>query len=114
VTGVTVGGAGYHIAQELSLSGGMTVVIMGRSASKLEQAIDSIKAEAVKRGLSAPTLHAVLFDLNDLATAVSAAEEANKIAKQSFGSKIHILVNNAGASVPEYKLTKQNVEANVE
>jgi short-subunit dehydrogenase len=52
--------------------------------------------------------------LNDLATAVSAAEEANKIAKQSFGSKIHILVNNAGASVPEYKLTKQNVEANVE
>ena len=113
VTGVTIGGAGYHIAEELALAAGMTVIIMGRNATKLEKAIDAIKAEAEKRGLESPTLHSVIFDLNDLTTAVTAASEAMKIAKASFDSKLHVLVNNAGASVPEYKLTKQGVEANV-
>ena len=113
VTGVTIGGAGYHMAQELALSAGMSVIIMGRNSAKLVAAEEAIKKEAIKRKCDEPTLYHVSFDLDDLTTAVSAAEETIKIAKDKYDGKLHILVNNAGAAVPDYRLTKQGVEANV-
>lgn len=63
--------------------------------------------------MEAPKLYHAKYDLDDLATAVSAGEDATKIAKESYGGKLHILVNNAGAGVMTYALTKQNIEANV-
>ena len=113
VTGVTIGGAGFQMAQELALSAGMSVIIMGRNTKKLEAAEAAIVAEAQKRGLETPKLYHVAFDLDDLTTAVSAAEAATKIAQDNYDGKLHVLVNNAGAAVPDYKLTKQGVEANV-
>lgn len=113
VTGVTVGGAGYHMAEELALSAEMAVIIMGRNVKKLEAAEASIQEEAQKRGLeSTPKLYHVAYDLDDLASAVSAAEATAKIAEDKFDGKLHVLVNNAGASVAQYQLTKQGVEAN--
>ena len=114
VTGVTVGGAGFHMAQELALSAGMAVIIMGRSSAKLVQAEEAIMKEATKRNLAdKPKLFHVNFDLDDLTTAVKAAEEATKIAKDSYNGQLHVLVNNAGAAVADYRTTKQGVEANV-
>lgn len=107
-----MGGAGYHMAEELALSAGMSVIIMGRNTTKLEKAEASITEEAKKRGLEAPKLYHAKYDLFDLETAVSGSEEVSKIAKESYGGKLHVLINNAGLSVVEYKLTKQGVEGN--
>ena len=47
VTGVTIGGAGYYVAEELAVTlMKMDVVLLGRSPSKLQAAADSIKAKA--------------------------------------------------------------------
>lgn len=112
VTGVTVGGAGYHVAEELALSAGMSVIIMGRNSNKLIKAEEAIQAEAKKRGVAEPKLYHAQYDLDDLSTAISAAKQVEDIAKKEYSGQLHVLVNNAGASVPDYKLTKQGAEAN--
>ena len=113
VTGVTVGGTGYHMAEELALNAGMSVILMGRNSSKLEKAEKSIRAEAKKRGVNSPVLYCVLYDLDDLSTVKSAADEASKIANERYGGKIHVLINNAGGSCPVYQLSKQGIEGSV-
>jgi NAD(P)-dependent dehydrogenase (short-subunit alcohol dehydrogenase family) len=91
----------------------MSAIIMGKTPAKLVKAEEAIQAEAKKRGLTEPTIYHAKYDLNDLTTALSVAEEATKISKEKNDGKLHVLVNNAGGAVPTYQLTKQDVEANV-
>lgn len=112
VTGVTVGGVGYYLVEELALNAGMAVVMMGRNPSNLEETERAIQEEAKKHDLPMPKLYHVHYDLDDLNSAVTAAEDTIKIANEHHDGKLHILINNAGVNVPGYKLTKQGVEAN--
>lgn len=123
VTGVTKDSMGYFIAQELALSAEMGVVLLGRSMEKLNVSEESIREEAEKRQISHQIkLYKVLMDLDDLATAVSAAKEITKIAETDYQRQVHILVNNAGSisvhlkeeqeKTIHYRTTKQGVEAN--
>ena len=113
VTGVTQGGTGYYMAEELALSAEMGVILMGRSSQKLQDAAQAMTAEAKKRGKPNPKLYQVQLDLNSLKSAVSAAEEASKIAKEDYGGKVHILINNAGVMAPKYEPTEDGIEPNV-
>jgi len=114
VTGVTVGGAGYHVAEELAVTLKMDVILLGRSLSKLQAAANSIetKQKDIDEG-NKSKLYQVLFDLDDLRTAVSASRQIKQIASvNKYGDALHILVNNAGGNIPDRKLTKQNIEVN--
>ena len=114
VTGVTIGGAGYHAAEELALQVGMHVVLLGRTEAKLQAAIDSIKAEANKRKIDIePTLFRAKYDLDDLASAETAAEYDTKLVKDKYDGKLHVLLNNAGVVSAQPRLTKDGIEANV-
>ncbi|CAB9516979.1 Dehydrogenase [Seminavis robusta] len=112
VTGVTVGGAGYHMAEELALQAGMDCIIMGRNEKKLKAAVASIKEEAEKRQAGAPTMYEIKYDLDSLESATQAAMEAIKIATEKYDGKLHVLMNNAGAFYPTYGVTKEGVESN--
>lgn len=113
VTGVTVGGAGYHMAEELALSAEMHVIIMGRTETKLKAAMEAIQAEAKTREIdAAPTLYEIKYDLDSLDSAVSAAEAAIKIAEEKYNGKLCVLMNNAGAAYPNYGVSKEGVESN--
>lgn len=107
VTGVTIGGAGYHVAEELAIKLGMDVILLGRSSDKLKAAIDSIKSKDCNS-----KLYQVSFDLDDLESAVSASKEIKSIANTSYNDAVHILVNNAGANIPTRGFTKQGIEVN--
>lgn len=111
VTGVTMGGAGYHMTEELALAG-MHVILMGRNEDKLKDAMASIVKEAEKRGLQVPTLYETKYDLNSLKSAKSAADFAIKLAKEKYDGKLTVLVNNAGAACANAGLTEEGVETN--
>lgn len=113
VTGVTIGGAGVHMAEELALGAGMHVILMGRSEQKLKDAIEAIKVAATKRDVTEPTLYETKFDLDSLKSAKAAAEYAVQLAKEKYGGKIYVLVNNAGVLSQTYGLTADGVETNV-
>lgn len=113
VTGVTIGGAGYHMAQELALQAKMHVVLLGRSKSKVKAAMEAMEQEAAKRALEKPTLFETAFDLDSLATAKTAAQYVTKLAKEKYDGKLHVLLNNAGVVVGKPCLTKDGIEANV-
>jgi NAD(P)-dependent dehydrogenase (short-subunit alcohol dehydrogenase family) len=113
VTGVTIGGAGYFMAEELAVTAEMHVILMGRNEGKLTAAMESIVKTAEKRGAPKPTLYETKYDLNSLKSAVSAAEYATKLAADKYDGKIHVLVNNAGGCVPKYDTTEEGIEANV-
>ena len=112
VTGVKIGGAGYYVAEELAVSLKMDVVLLGRSPTKLQAAADSIKAKQDAQDANhANKIYQVPFDLDDLTTAVSASKQIKDIAEE-YDNALHILVNNAGANIPDRQLTKQNIEVN--
>lgn len=53
------------------------------------------------------------YDLDDLESAISAAEFAKKLANEKYDGKLAVLINNAGANCVYYGTTKQNIEVNV-
>lgn len=115
VTGVTIGGAGYHMAEELALQAGMHVILLGRSPSKLQASIAAIKKQGAKRQIGAESivLYETAYDLDALASAKKAADYVTKLAQEKYGGKLHVLLNNAGMVAAKPALTKDGMEANV-
>jgi NAD(P)-dependent dehydrogenase (short-subunit alcohol dehydrogenase family) len=98
VTGTTVGGLGHHTALELARRGAR-VVLAGRTARRLAETDDAIRAEVSKADLA----HLVV-DLSDLGSVRRAAAEAG-----AFGP-IDVLVNNAGVMGTPYQRTGDGLE----
>jgi NAD(P)-dependent dehydrogenase (short-subunit alcohol dehydrogenase family) len=92
VTGGT-SGVGYHLATILYQSGGK-VYIAGRTEAKAKQAIEEIKSLSPDDS-SAGELENLTLELDDLSS-IKASAEAFK-AKES---KLDVLWNNAGVSLP--------------
>jgi NAD(P)-dependent dehydrogenase (short-subunit alcohol dehydrogenase family) len=98
VTGVTPGGIGWFTALELARAGA-SVVLAGRSASKVDDAESAIRAEVPQADL-AP----LAVDLADLGSVRLAASRA-----ASYGP-VDVLVNNAGVMAPPYARTVDGFE----
>jgi NAD(P)-dependent dehydrogenase (short-subunit alcohol dehydrogenase family) len=99
VTGVSVGGLGYHDALELARSGAR-VVLAGRSADRLAETDQSIRAEVPDADLEQ-----LVVDLADLSSVRAVAGTA-----ASFGP-LDLLVNNAGIMAPPYARTVDGFES---
>jgi NAD(P)-dependent dehydrogenase (short-subunit alcohol dehydrogenase family) len=98
VTGANTG-LGYQTALELAKKNAL-VIIAGRNAEKINQAIVNIKAEV-------PTakLEAGIVDLSDLESVKKFAESINKKHNQ-----LDVLINNAGVMFPPPSKTKDGYE----
>jgi len=98
ITGGT-NGIGKRTAQELARMGA-TVVIVGRSAQKTQRVVEEIRA--------ASGSHAVDSLLADL----SSQEEIRRLASEfkSKYSRLHVLLNNAGAIFLRRKLSVDGIE----
>ncbi len=99
VTGVSVGGLGYFDALELARHGAR-VVLAGRSAGKLAETAEAIRAEVPDA-----SLEQLVVDLADLSSVRAAAGAA-----ASFGP-LDLLVNNAGIMAPPYSRTVDGFES---
>jgi NAD(P)-dependent dehydrogenase (short-subunit alcohol dehydrogenase family) len=99
VTGVSVGGLGYHTALELARAGAR-VVLAGRNPDRLTQTESAIRDEQPD-----VPLERLVIDLASLASVRSAALEA-----AAFGS-LDLLVNNAGIMAPPYSRSVDGFES---
>ncbi len=79
-------GIGLALARALGQAGA-TVVLNGRNPSKLDQAVQALKAEGLKA-------HAAAFDVTDAASVNAAVASI-----ETTVGPIHILVNNAGMQI---------------
>ena len=98
VTGST-DGIGRQAARQLA-AGGMTVIVHGRSKTKVDLALAQLREE-----LPGATLHGVAFDLGTLAGVRRGAA-----AVQDLAPELHVLVNNAGIFSAERHVTQDGVE----
>uniref|UniRef100_A0A0G4I7Y5 Ketoreductase (KR) domain-containing protein n=1 Tax=Chromera velia CCMP2878 TaxID=1169474 RepID=A0A0G4I7Y5_9ALVE len=121
VTGVSLGGLGYYVAEALAVDVGMAVVLAGRSKEKLRDAETAIEKRAAKSGAPSPKLFSVILDLSSLKSVEEAAGEMKKIVTKDFKGGLKVLVNNAGALVCAGAqeparlcgVTKEGIEGNV-
>lgn len=113
VTGVTIGGTGYYVAEALALHCGTAVFLCGRSLDKVAAAAAKIREEAARLGRpEAPVLYEVKLDLNCLRSVAEAATAVLGVLEKNHGDELRLLVNNAGATTAKYEQTAQGVEAN--
>ena len=93
VAWVTGGGSGIGLAGAMDLArAGARVVISGRDAAKLDEAI----AVAIQRGVPADRLQAMPLDVADAASVTRVAQ-----AIEAQHGAIDILVNSAGTNFPK-------------
>ncbi len=93
VTGCTVGGLGFHVALELARRGG-SVVLAGRTAARLDEAVAAIEGEVP--GADTSTLVVDLADLDGVRRSAATAA--------AYGP-LHCLVNNAGVMATPQRRT---------
>jgi NAD(P)-dependent dehydrogenase (short-subunit alcohol dehydrogenase family) len=97
VTGVTVGGIGYHVALELARAGAR-VLLAGRTPARLEASAATILGE-----VPAASLESVVVDLASLGSVREAAAAVSE--------PLDLLVNNAGVMAPPYRQTVDGFES---
>ena len=98
ITGANTG-LGFQTALELAKKNAF-VILAGRSAEKINQAIENIKKE-----LPTAKLEAGIVDLSDLKSVKSFAENVIK-----NHSRLDVLINNAGVMFPPASTTKDGFE----
>ncbi len=97
VTGVTVGGIGYHVALELARAGAR-VVLAGRTPGRLAATEESILGE-----VPTASLERLVVDLASLASVREAASQVSE--------PLDLVVNNAGVMAPPYRRTIDGFES---
>jgi len=95
-------GIGFKTAEDL-LSQGAFVIFACRDEKRANQAIETLPLKSQKR------THFIKLDLSDLNSVNSFAKEFRKLNRP-----IDILINNAGTFNFEFKLTKDNIESNMQ
>ncbi|KAF2733978.1 retinol dehydrogenase 12 [Polyplosphaeria fusca] len=105
ITGVSTGGIGDALAQAFAHGGASTVIITGRSDTKLDAAMKSLSA-----AYPSTTFRPLKLDLNSLQ---AAADAAKKILDDAAISEIDIIVANAGFNtvVAPREVTTDNIES---
>ncbi|KAG5720313.1 Retinol dehydrogenase 12 [Termitomyces sp. T112] len=100
VTGVTLGGLGAEAARVLA-SEGAEVVLAGRSANKIKETADAIKAEFPQAKLKE-----LLFDLNSQVAIRKSAAEVH-----AYDGPVDVLILNAGIMGTPYQRTEEGLES---
>lgn len=101
VTGVTIGGVGYHTALELARRGAR-VILVGRNRERVSRAATAIRAE-----VPAAQLSECLIDLADLGSVRAGAAQAAELVG---AAGLDVLVNNAGVMATPYRRTADDLE----
>ncbi|CAK9786427.1 NAD-P-binding protein [Cutaneotrichosporon oleaginosum] len=100
ITGPSVGGIGFETARAIA-SQGASVILVGRSMDKLEEARDTILQQTPGASLALVTL-----DLGSLASVRAGAAEIAKAA----GGRLDVLINNAGVMMTPFSHTVDGFE----
>jgi len=95
-------GIGFETARVLAKHADL-VIITGYNVDRLKLAEDTIKKE-----LPSANIHPLILDLSSLASVRKAAAEVNAIP-----GPLHVLIQNAAATIGEFKLTVNNLESQV-
>jgi len=103
LTGPTPGGIGWFTARELARKGA-SLVLAGRSWSKLDAAEKELRADVPD-----VRMEKVLLDLADLQSVRAAAEAINDAAYE-LGGPLHLLVNNAGVMATPQQRTVDGLD----
>ncbi|KAL8868211.1 MAG: hypothetical protein Q9174_005137 [Haloplaca sp. 1 TL-2023] len=101
ITGPSQGGIGAKTATFLAAGQPKTIILAGRTESKVQPVIDEIKKDN-------PSVEAVFvkLDLSDLASVRKAAENVN-----SMVDEVDVLINNAGVmAIKNYTTTADGIE----
>ncbi|PMD37074.1 NAD(P)-binding protein [Hyaloscypha variabilis F] len=100
LVGVSPNSLGEHIALAISRHSPSLVILASRTASKINQVIDSIHASKPSCLVKSLTL-----DLSSQSSIRSAAKELNALTQ-----KLDIIINNAALNVPDYETTQEGIE----
>jgi NAD(P)-dependent dehydrogenase (short-subunit alcohol dehydrogenase family) len=93
-------GIGYHAAMALAKVGA-DVMILGRSAARVDRAVQDIRAEGIDGSIEGGIL--------DLASLQSVKTYADRFC--SGRSRLDVLINNAGVMMPPAELTEDGFES---
>ncbi|KAJ7626587.1 NAD-P-binding protein [Mycena polygramma] len=99
VTGTSVGGIGFETARVLAKHAN-SVIITGQNSERLKIAEDTLRKE-----IPAAKIQPLLVDLSSLPSVRKAAAEVN-----TSSEPLHVLINNAAATLGPFKLTADNLE----
>jgi NAD(P)-dependent dehydrogenase (short-subunit alcohol dehydrogenase family) len=98
--GVSPNSLGEHIALAISRHSPSLLILASRTASKINQVINSIHASTPSCPIKSLTL-----DLSSQSSIRSAAKELNALTQ-----KLDIVINNAALNVPDYETTQEGIE----
>lgn len=106
VTGGTAG-LGLETVRRLA-TGGASVVLTSRTASKGSEAVNTVKDYLKSKGIENEKVYSAVLDLDDLASVKSFPERLSVIVGSQ---KTNVLINNAGVmAIPDLELTKDGFE----
>ncbi|KAN0115517.1 NAD(P)-binding protein [Hyaloscypha variabilis] len=100
LVGVSPNSLGEHIALAISRHSPSLLILASRTASKINQVINSIHALTP----SCP-IKSLILDLSSQSSIRSAAKELNALTQ-----KLDIVINNAALNVPDYETTQEGIE----
>jgi NAD(P)-dependent dehydrogenase (short-subunit alcohol dehydrogenase family) len=98
--GVSPNSLGENMAVAISRHSPSQLILASRTASKIDEVINSIHALVPSASVKSLTL--------DLSSQTSIRQAAKEI--KTLTSKLDIIINNAALNVPEYKTTKEGIE----
>lgn len=102
VTGVSLGGLGHKFLKEILVANPATLILAGRTLSKVQATADEITSE--RSDINVKTLRL------DLASFKSVREAAQTVNGWDDVPVIDVLVNNAGIMCPPFSLTEDGNE----
>lgn len=111
ITGVTINGTGFYMAQELVLRAGMHVVLLGKSETNVRNC-QSILEATLPTDANAPRVFSHKHVLSSLQSSRESAEYIAQLANQNYGGKLYVLINNAGTGANRARLTDDAIEYN--
>ncbi|KAJ7914328.1 hypothetical protein B0H13DRAFT_1873152 [Mycena leptocephala] len=102
VTGTSLNSLGFEAALAIARYANLAI-ITGYNAERLR-----LSETAIKREVPSANIRCLSLDLSSLAAVRRAAEEVN-----AYPEPIHVLINNAAATIGPFKLTVDNLESQI-
>ncbi|KAJ6494239.1 hypothetical protein C8R45DRAFT_900292 [Mycena sanguinolenta] len=100
VTGTSMGGIGSETARAIAKHANL-VIITGYSAERLK-----LTEGAIKKEIPSANIRRLVLDLSSMAAVREAAAEVN-----AYSEPLHILINNAAATIGPFKVTIDGLES---
>ncbi|KAJ7488088.1 NAD-P-binding protein [Mycena latifolia] len=102
ITGTSINGIGFETARVIAKYAKL-LVITGYSEERLR-----LSEEAIKKDVPHANIHRLILDLSSFANIRKAAEQVN-----ANPEPLHVLINNAAASLNDFTLTEDHLETQI-